>query len=613
MVPLKTCTRRYPVITRSHTKLPQMKKKLTEAAVEKWSPPKEGRLEIHDAYMPALILRITDSGKKTWSLQYRVAGEGPGGIRGKLRRMTLGTYPVVKLGPARDLARDKLQIADKGEDPGAQKKEDIQTRSQRTFETVCNKFIAGEAKPNVDTWRNIERLLTRHAVPAWQGRQVDSITRADVHELLDELKENKPPSVSREVRKHLSKLFNWMVDRGLIVASPVAGMRRPDLVATARDRSLEMDELVGLWLASEELTYPFGPFFRLLMLTGQRRTEIASARRSWLRTDLRMQDVPSNLRVLEIPAEFYKTGRPQVVPFPLRAWLEVENLPRFKGDHLLSSTAGVRPISGYSKAKLALEKHRSVEQWRIHDLRRSAATHMARLGVSQEHIERVLGHAIGGVAGTYNRYSYLKEKHDALAKWGNELGLAVARAKAQRAFVNVLGERDRIRTLSQYKDQLRKITTQKGLRAAPAEVQNTWAGCEDDDPAFAALPFEQKKRVFLDLIDIPRPGQPSFEPYEAAAFPLLDSWALNTDPPQKVAATKYSTSRPTESEEVESASGTVLSPSPAVRFLMEEFKRLDEALGLEPREVDAYLNSASGAASAFNKQRGGGTTDQPAA
>ena len=214
---------------------------------------------------------------------------------------------------------------------------------------------------------------------------------------------------AREVRKHITKLFNWVMDRGLLAASPVAGMRRPELTYAPRERVLSMDELKAVWAAAGEMGHPFGPMVQLLILTAQRRAEVANLERGWLLPDQ---------QAFEVPAGHHKTDRPQSVPLSAPALALVEALPKWNGgDFLLFATAGKRPVSGFSKAKARLERLSKVEGWTLHDLRRSAAAHMARLGIPQEHIERVLGRAIEGVAGTYNRYSYLTEKRAALELW----------------------------------------------------------------------------------------------------------------------------------------------------------------------------------------------------
>src|SRR3546814_704656 len=197
-------------------------------------------------------------------------------------------------------------------------------------------------------------------------------------------------------------------------------MRRPELSYVPRERNLSMDELRRVWDAAGDMGYPFGPMYRLLILTGQRRSEVAELELPWI-------DVEH--RAVEIPASRYKTKRAHVYPLSAPAWAIIEALPRWNdGDCLISTTSGARPVSGFSKAKQSLDDkiaERGKKQglapladWTVHDVRRSVATHMARLGIPQEHIERVLGHVVQGVAGTYNKYSYLDEKRAALEKWG---------------------------------------------------------------------------------------------------------------------------------------------------------------------------------------------------
>ena len=387
-----------------------MRTKLTELSISKIVAQRGMRLELFDTLLPGLALRVTEHESKSWSVMYRVAGAGEGGKRGRLRRMTLGRFPLIDLKEARLRARGAMDAADRGLDPAHKRTEEAKVRSQRTFEFVCDRFVALHAKAHTETGAAAEYYLKTHAVSAWSGRPVEAIDRATAHELLDGLIQERGAPCAREVRKHLSKLFNWAVDRGMLAASPLAGMRRPELAYAPRERVLNMEELKAVWVAAGQMGYPFGPMFRLLLLTAQRRSEIAGARWPWISDDR---------TALEIPAACYKTNRPQVVPLSQPAQGIITSLPRWNGgDCMISSRGGATPVSGFSKAKLQLDQLCGVKGWTVHDLRRSGATHMARLGVAQEHIERVLGHAIEGVAGTYNRYSYLEEKRAALAKWG---------------------------------------------------------------------------------------------------------------------------------------------------------------------------------------------------
>ena len=389
-----------------------MKSRLTEIGVKRLAPDPRRRLEIHDELAPGLMLRVTESGKKSWSVLYRVAGQGPGGVRGALRRITLGHYPLLDLRTAREQARAVVDAADHGRDPARQRQHEAQSRQAQTVSAVSDRFIALYAKPNTKKWREAQALLQRYVLPGWSEVAIHDIRRADAHELLDRLVADGRVAMAREVRKHLTKLFNWSVDRGIVTASPLAGMERPEIAYRPRERVLSMEELRAISDGAEQMGYPFGPLFRLLIFTGQRRSEIALARRRWLLQDL---------RTLEIPAASYKTGRPHAVPLAEPSLRILASLPRWSpGDYFFSTTAGLKPVTGFSTAKVRLDRLSKVHNWVIHDLRRSVATHMARLGVPQEHIERVLGHVIEGVAGTYNRYSYLDEKRAALELWGRQ-------------------------------------------------------------------------------------------------------------------------------------------------------------------------------------------------
>lgn len=427
------------------------RERLTDKRVEKLTAPAGRRVEIADTIVRELRMRVSDKGAKSWSLLYRVAGAGDGETRGAMKRMTLGAYPLVSLEKAREKARDALDAADRGVDPAAQRGEELAQRKARTFAAVFERFVDlhvkqntkegrfakgraaameaaadGRARPKGPTSKlgrvAAERIIADKALPVWRDRLIETITRAEVHDLLDDIVSAKGEALARELRKHLTKMFNWAADRGHITASPLAGMRRPELGYVARERVLSMEELGRVWDAAGEAAYPFGDMVRLLILTGQRRSEIAELERGW---------IDDEHQAVEIPASRYKTKRPHVFPLSAPAWAMVQALPKWNGgDCVFTTTSGARPVSGFSKAKARLDELVTkrgakadlppLPAWTVHDVRRSVATHMARLGIPQEHIERVLGHVVQGVAGTYNRYSYLDEKRAALELWGRQ-------------------------------------------------------------------------------------------------------------------------------------------------------------------------------------------------
>lgn len=421
------------------------RERLTDKRLEKLVAPRGGRLEIADALVRELRVRVGKTGKKSWSMLYRVAHAD--GSRGKMKRMNLGVYPTVSLSDARDKAREALEAADKGIDPAVVRAKEIDQRQTRTFEVVLERWVELHVKVNTRDGQRAkereelarkeaeetgkkprkvgrcpaERLLTDLVEPKWRGRLIESIRRTEVVELLDDIVMDRGTSIAREVRKHLVGLFSWALDRGLVDISPAAGIKRKDLRYGASERCLSMDELRRVWDAAGELGYPFGDWVRLLILTGQRRSEIAQLERGWLG--------PDKDRLYVLPADKAKNGIAHAVPLSAPAWKIVESLPRWnEGDFLLSGSGGRNAISGFSKAKTSLDKKIAkraekeelppMAPWRIHDLRHSVTTHMIGLGIREEHVERVLGHKIPGVAGVYNHHSYLPEKRAALEKWG---------------------------------------------------------------------------------------------------------------------------------------------------------------------------------------------------
>ena len=412
------------------------RKRLTQLGIdrlrydEKLAPP-SGRIEIEDEACPGLVLRISPSQVKSFSVIYRVIGEGgisPAGrlLTGKQHRITLGATPPLELTAARRQAREILQAATEGRDLRIERREKNLIRSTNTFEAVFARFMEIEIVPNVGAWRNVDGVLRRHALPRWAKTPVQDLRRSHVHELMDELVQSGRHGVAREVRKHLSRFFNWAVDREIIGDNPIHGFKRGDLQNTEEaGRALEDDEIRWVWHASGALGYPFGPLYRLLLLTGQRRTEWAAARRSEINADKGW---------LEIPKDRYKGDRDHIVPLGSRARSTFEQLPVWAGnDYFLFSTrSGKVPISGFSKGKVRLDQEISnlvaaerpgtkLTPFRVHDLRVTCETRLARLGFNQDVRDAVIGHAKAGLQKTYNKYDYLAEKHAAVAAYESHI------------------------------------------------------------------------------------------------------------------------------------------------------------------------------------------------
>ena len=406
------------------------KRRLTEQMIERLRPPRRGRLEIGDTILPGLGLRVTPRGVRSFSVIYKVPGEGGVGPTGRLlvgrqHRITLGAWPALRLKKAREDARAILEVVGEGRDPRDERRERNLIRHADTVEAVARRYIEQDAKRAVVSWRKIERCLALHVFPSLGDRPVRDIRRADVHELLDKLVAAERVGTAREVRKHLSRVFNWAVDREIVSDSPLHGLRRGDLeLGDDAGRALTDGELAAVWSASGAMGYPFGPVYRLLTLTGQRRGEWATATRS---------EIDAERRVLELPRARHKSARDHIVPLSDPAWEIVESLPvHCEGDYLFSSRAGRIPISGFSRYKAQLDERAlgvlrrddpeaALDRYRLHDLRVTCETRLAFLGFRQEIRDAVLGHARSGLQKTYNKHDYLDEKREALAAYAEHL------------------------------------------------------------------------------------------------------------------------------------------------------------------------------------------------
>ena len=283
--------------------------------------------------------------------------------------------------------------------------------------------------------RHIEetrRKFQLYVLPHWGERDIKDISRRDVIELLDSIvdegsvvtpgkRQRGGPICANRTLAAISAMFNWSLARGIIESTPVALVEKPG-EETRRERVLISDELRAIWPAAEALGFPAGTFVKMLLLTAQRREEVATMR--WIDLDL------NERRTWTIPAQSTKSGRGHLLPLAPIAIDILSALPRF-GGHVFTVT-GERPISGYSAAKRRLDKAikaaraeaglDDIAPWALHDIRRTAATEMGRLGVSRFVIGRVLNHADRSVTGIYDRHLYLPEKLHALEAWAQYLG-----------------------------------------------------------------------------------------------------------------------------------------------------------------------------------------------
>lgn len=381
-------------------------KYFTELSLQKIQlPPAGERVEFRDSLVTGLVLRVTHLGSKTWCLVYRR-------FDGKQQRMNLGHYPIVSLQQARTLAKDALFELAQGNDPAQMREKKIEEkiRAQNdllTLEELSKSFIERHCKPNTRRWKATEQVFRNHINPEIGKLSAKDITRKDVNRLLDKLKETKRPHAANHTLIALRKMFNWAIERDELLYNPCIGVRKP-VPTKERERVLMKDEIIEFWRTCEKVQYPYGPLCQLLLLTGQRRSEIAN---------LKWDEIDFEGKVIRLGPEKTKAKRGHEIPLSDFAISIFQSIPHHTGPFVFTSTGGKRPVNGFGKVKTDFEKHFKSSNWRFHDLRRTAATGMAEMGVPPTTISRVLNHAEGGVTKIYNRHSYLSEKRQALNLW----------------------------------------------------------------------------------------------------------------------------------------------------------------------------------------------------
>jgi integrase len=410
-----------------------MARKLTELRLKTLNPPSKGRLVEVDAEVPGLCFRITAAGSKSWLIRYRVKGR-PG-----QRCVVPGPYPTVSLAIARQRAREIIAAAKRGEDLAEAERRQAAIAAATTPDTVANvarKYVqrALETRNRAASYVSAtSRMFDQYVLPAWGARDIRTITRQDVVALLDRVVDDGKAVLANRVLAGVRAMFNWAVRRGLLDTSPATLVERPT-AEKPRERTLGAEEIRALWPHFGALGYPFGPFFQLALVTGQRRDEVAR---------MRWADIDTAERTWVLSGEQTKARRAHAVPLSPIAWEILTNIKerqRASGAVVDSpyvfTTTGDRPISGFGKTKARIDTAvgaaRTVEgadlvpPWTIHDLRRSMASGLGKLGVSRFVISRVLNHADSSVTGIYDRYAYLAEKREALEKWGGYLGRLIA-------------------------------------------------------------------------------------------------------------------------------------------------------------------------------------------
>jgi integrase len=407
-----------------------MQIKLTDKAV---SSLKAGptRYEVWDASRPAFGVRVGKTGKKSFVFVYH--------FQGRARRMTLGQYPMTSLADAAIALAKAQKALLEGLDPGGSEVE--RRRQQRAAPTVGDlacEYVEKHGRPNKKSWFEDKRVLDHDVLPAWEKRKIHSIKRQDVYSLIDEIAKRAPVQANRTLAV-IRAMFNFAISRDYLDTNPCARVKRPT-VEKSRDRVLEMPEIARLLngILTPGITDTLRLAIKFLLLTGQRIGEVTNA--EWSEIDFENA-------IWTLPGSKVKSGRPHRVPLSRQAlqvlrdakklcqgmekrrenprnrdltkWSDRDTAVKW----VFASRYGDRPITTRSidRALRRLNKLNATPDFHPHDLRRTCASHMTRLGVSRLTVLKLLNHSDKSVTAIYDRYDYDEEKKQAVQIWADEV------------------------------------------------------------------------------------------------------------------------------------------------------------------------------------------------
>lgn len=427
------------------------RKEFTDFGLKNEPPADKGKRKyLWDSKADGLGLRITDKGVKAFVIMPRIKGE--------LWLKTLGTYPQTSLKEARINAGLLLSRVRAGEDPRSEERQEKEAETAAMAPPApvdiytVRKAVAAYEKAHISRLKprsqlEARRPLQKILLTKWPDRALADVSKADLREVLSGMAESGNPVAANRALANLKAFFNWCLGEDRLTVNPCIGIRDPGGNETSRDRILSDEEIRTLWPILEETGYPFGSLAQFLLATSQRRDEGANLRWS------EIADLEGGNPVWTIPAAKNKGGRLHEVPLSPLAVRLLRSLPRIvveteAGKPVLSdfvfTTTGKGPVSGFSDGKermdkLTVREFKKIEhetgkspaplaRWTLHDLRRTAASGMARDDIPPHVVSRVLNHSPGkaeGITAVYNRHGYLREKRHALETWAGKLEILI--------------------------------------------------------------------------------------------------------------------------------------------------------------------------------------------
>ncbi len=374
------------------------------------------RTEYWDTKTKGLALRVTPKEAKSWTILYYRQSDG------KQRRLTLGKYPAISLADARIKAREFLTNIEQGQDPAGQKQE---RKNADSFEELAEFFMERYAKKRKKSHETDQYRLNKYVLPVLGGMKAAEISKRDIVILLDEIADRGAGAMSNQILALIRKIFNWAVEEDLLKMTPAYGIKQRHK-EVIRDRYLSPDEIRQFWenLDKTNATQPIRTILRLALLTGQRVGEISGIHKNELDLENKVWNIPKGRT---------KNKKPHSLPLAPMALELLEQACKVAKDQdfVFPSPRRVtgQPISPKAASKAMNRPPNKdiigLEDLRVHDLRRTMATHMTKLKIDRLHVSKVLNHtgadreSVTGMV--YDQNAYNPEKKAALERWENYL------------------------------------------------------------------------------------------------------------------------------------------------------------------------------------------------
>jgi len=364
--------------------------RLTDKMLRGLKPAASGQIDVWDELLLGFGVRVGTTGRKSFFVGTR--------INGRYKRITLKPpYDLLSLADARVKAKAIMSDAHAGIGPELRKKRE----EKGTFGAVAKSFMQDYAK-NHRTRDEMQRIIDRY-LAEWHERQISEITRGEIKELL-RVKARTAPIMANRIKALVSKIFTWALKEEIIEASPALSLDPPGGSEKDRERTrtLSADEIRLVWNSFDKLGYPWGPLFKMLIVTGQRCGEVGGMKWSEIADD-----------GWHVPNERAKSGRGHLIPLSSLAREILDEVPEI-GELVFRTRLG-----SWSWAKERVDA--KIPHWRLHDLRRTFATQLHSLGVDRLVVSKLLNHAEAGVTKIYDRYAADPEKAAAMERWANRL------------------------------------------------------------------------------------------------------------------------------------------------------------------------------------------------